>query len=292
MVSKPTPDVFSQVFGIIIFAIVMAIILAIAKSKGFFNLPFSQTRKATITNKMLFTAFFTYIIINALLTPLIIKFLSFFFQKMNGPKDIFTISLMNVLNNGLIILSLFFVSLFFLKNQFKNIWKEDSTSTYWADIRLAIISWLIALPTVMFTGNLTELLLKFFVKNPSTPDQVAIEYVKLAARNPLHFVIALISILIFAPLIEEFLFRGLLQNYLRKYLGVTKAILLTSALFALFHFASSQGLSNVIIILSLFILALFLGFIYEKQKSLLSPIVLHALFNATNTFNLLFFKDL
>ena len=87
------------------------------------------------------------------------------------------------------------------------------------------------------------------------------------------------------------LFRGFLQTYIRKHLGPKQAIVITSLCFSFFHYASGQGLGNIMIITSLFVLALFLGFLYEKQGSLLAPMVLHASFNTISVINLYLFGE-
>ena len=98
----------------------------------------------------------------------------------------------------------------------------------------------------------------------------------------------LFTIILLAPLIEEILFRGFLQTFIRQHLGSRQAIGITSLLFALFHYAPEQGLGNIPIVGSLLVLALFLGFVYEKRGSLLAPITLHACFNSISVLNLYF----
>ncbi|GAF76601.1 unnamed protein product, partial [marine sediment metagenome] len=68
------------------------------------------------------------------------------------------------------------------------------------------------------------------------------------------------------------------------------AILLSSFFFAAFHFSILQKWSNVTILVTLFVLSIFLGLLYERQKSLLSPIVLHSTFNFFSVLNLLFLE--
>jgi len=76
-----------------------------------------------------------------------------------------------------------------------------------------------------------------------------------------------------APLTEEFLFRGYFYGVLRRYLGVVPALLFTSALFAAIHVSASA-------FLPLFVLAVCLTLAYEATGSLLTTILMHALFNA------------
>ncbi|MEJ6949958.1 CPBP family intramembrane glutamic endopeptidase [Natronospora cellulosivora (SeqCode)] len=77
---------------------------------------------------------------------------------------------------------------------------------------------------------------------------------------------------IWAPVIEEILFRGIILKGLLKEYKVVYAIVFSSILFALVHFYPHQ------IIISFFA-GLILGFIYYKTASLLSVILLHALYN-------------
>jgi membrane protease YdiL (CAAX protease family) len=69
------------------------------------------------------------------------------------------------------------------------------------------------------------------------------------------------------------------------------AILLSALCFALFHFAPSQGIGNISLVGSLFLFALFLGFIYERQASLFASVGLHMTFNTVSTFRILFYPE-
>jgi membrane protease YdiL (CAAX protease family) len=117
---------------------------------------------------------------------------------------------------------------------------------------------------------------------PELPDQEAIAFAKSSFKQPYQFAMAFITLVFFAPLIEETLFRGFIQSFIRRFLGSKKAILLTSLIFSSMHFTMSQGLRNITLIGSLFVFSLFLGFIYERQRNLLASITLHFLFNLNN----------
>lgn len=76
-----------------------------------------------------------------------------------------------------------------------------------------------------------------------------------------------------APLLEEMLFRGLLQTVVRTYVGTPwPAIAIASVLFAVVHADAEHWPA-------LFVLAMGLGYAYEKSGSLFRPIFMHALFN-------------
>ena len=86
------------------------------------------------------------------------------------------------------------------------------------------------------------------------------------------------------PTFEEFLFRGVIYNELRKNLPLTVALILQSVVFAAFH-------GNVIQASYTFVLGLLLALIYSWYKSIWSPIVFHVAFNfsgiALNKFNVI-----
>ena len=89
---------------------------------------------------------------------------------------------------------------------------------------------------------------------------------------------------IVAPVVEELLFRGLLQTAIRS---ITErpwlAVCLTSVLFATVHPNPEHWPV-------LFVLAVGMGYAYEKSGSLWRPIFIHALFNTIPILQSLAFK--
>jgi membrane protease YdiL (CAAX protease family) len=80
---------------------------------------------------------------------------------------------------------------------------------------------------------------------------------------------------ILAPIVEEFLFRGLLYRYLRKKRSLGFAIVFTAALFAIAHLVPT-------LIPSLFVFGIFLAWVVERYGSLYPAMVLHSLNNLTS----------
>lgn len=160
------------------------------------------------------------------------------------------------------------------------------------DITTAFYAWIMAFPLVLALSQGIELILSKVFHVTHVPDQIAVKFLKSTFTDPIHFILAIFSIIVLAPLIEETLFRGFLQSFIRQHLGAKQAVLITSVCFALFHYSANQALGNFSIIPPLFLLALFLGFVYEKQGSLLTPIVLHASFNTVSVINLYLFGGL
>ena len=77
--------------------------------------------------------------------------------------------------------------------------------------------------------------------------------------------------LVAAPVFEEFIFRGLIFGGLRRSFGVWPATLASSAIFAIVHPAFS--------IIPVFILGACAALVYERSRSLLAPMMVHAVYN-------------
>jgi len=91
--------------------------------------------------------------------------------------------------------------------------------------------------------------------------------------------LALVSLVVLPPIIEETVFRGFLFSGLRKKCNFIVAALVTSVLFASLHLlASSQG-PLWIAGLDTFVLSLVLCYLREKTGALWAPMMLHALKN-------------
>ncbi len=89
--------------------------------------------------------------------------------------------------------------------------------------------------------------------------------------------------IVVAPVFEEMFFRGFAYPALKHRWGAPRALLVVSAAFAVAHLhAPSIG--------PLFALAIGLGLAYELTGSILAPIAMHALFNATNVAMLLYVR--
>lgn len=82
---------------------------------------------------------------------------------------------------------------------------------------------------------------------------------------------------ILGPILEEFLFRGIVFNKLKTFNKQMKAILITTITFAIFH-------SNPIQMLYAFCLGFILIYVYEKYKNLAAPILVHIASNIMNIF--------
>ena len=89
-------------------------------------------------------------------------------------------------------------------------------------------------------------------------------------------ILGLISVIIIAPISEEFIFRGFLYSQLKiTKLGSWGAVTVSSLLWTVIHFQYEP-----LILVILFIFGIFLGYIRMAYSSLVLPIALHAINNS------------
>lgn len=86
---------------------------------------------------------------------------------------------------------------------------------------------------------------------------------------------------IISPVLEEIYFRKLMYCSLKKNLGVLWAGIITSFLFAVVHL-------NLYAFPVLFVLSIVLTIIYEKDNTIFSPVLLHAIFNSVMIISILY----
>ena len=98
-------------------------------------------------------------------------------------------------------------------------------------------------------------------------------------------ILGIISVIIIAPIIEEFLFRGFLFSQLaRTRLGGWGSVCLSSLLWTIIHFQYES-----LILVVLFMFGIFLGYIRMAYNSLALPIALHAVNNSFALFMAYYF---
>jgi len=119
------------------------------------------------------------------------------------------------------------------------------------------------------------------------PQHQELELITAHRQLPLKILIVITAVVI-APVLEEMLFRGLFQTMIRSFLENSKFKIRNSKFPASGWAWPSIAISSIIFITvhqnlahwpALFVLALCLGYAYEKSGSLFRPIFIHALFN-------------
>ena len=101
------------------------------------------------------------------------------------------------------------------------------------------------------------------------------EVVGLGDSGPLGLLVLLGLAGVFAPVVEETMFRGALQRGLRRRLGMVSAVLVMAVIFAALH---PQGL---LALPALAALAVGFGMLREWRDSLIAPMVAHGLHNGS-----------
>ena len=104
--------------------------------------------------------------------------------------------------------------------------------------------------------------------------QNVVSSLKSEVGVPLRYLIALLFI---SPIFEEFYFRDILINYIKKKIGPFWAISLSSLYFSIIHFNIAAGST-------LFCLGILLGMVSYLSNSIIYCIFLHMLFNSIMIF--------
>lgn len=87
-------------------------------------------------------------------------------------------------------------------------------------------------------------------------------------------VVVSVYVIILAPIVEELMLRGILFGRLRHGISFTVANAIQAIVFGLYHWDVIQGIYA-------FGIGLLLGFVYEKSRSLLAPILVHVFINGS-----------
>ena len=98
--------------------------------------------------------------------------------------------------------------------------------------------------------------------------------------NYIGFIAFTIGATIFAPIMEELFFRGIILQKVAVNIGIIRAILISAIIFALVHFRYD--------IVSLLITGIILAILYLKSKKLIIPIIYHFIYNLIVTVRLFY----
>ena len=142
-----------------------------------------------------------------------------------------------------------------------------------SDIGRGVVGFLAILPLCIAAMALMKYLIQEGILPIEPKEHPALEFIRGA--SPVWVVVVFAVTVVLAPIAEELFFRGLGQSLLRKYIGRPwPAVLATSAIFAAAHYPLCKDMP------ALFLLGVALGYNYERTGRLLSPIIIHAIFNA------------
>ena len=108
------------------------------------------------------------------------------------------------------------------------------------------------------------------------PDYVPIMGMTPNSYDPYTFFVEVLSSIIFAPIIEELIFRGILFNRLKIRIGIIAAMIISSAIFAIAH--------EFVGIISAFLFGMCMCVIYLKTDNILMSMSIHFLNNLVAVF--------
>jgi membrane protease YdiL (CAAX protease family) len=140
----------------------------------------------------------------------------------------------------------------------------------------AVSAYLLFLPVVLFSFQVSSWLLERLGQRVEPQELVRLFVERLRPGSGEETDAFLLPLFVFftvilGPLCEEILFRVILYSGFRRVLAPVPAVLLSSYIFALFHTVST--------LIPIFVLALLLGALYERTRSLPAVFAVHALHN-------------
>lgn len=91
----------------------------------------------------------------------------------------------------------------------------------------------------------------------------------------LGFILYASSLLIFSPIVEELLCRGIMINELNKKFSKKQSIIISSCIFGIMHFMTG----GVVLVIGAIIMGIILGYVYNNTKSLCRTIFVHCVAN-------------
>jgi hypothetical protein len=161
-------------------------------------------------------------------------------------------------------------------------------------IATALLASLVAAPVVVTAGTLAGQLAQLVgAPPPPTLAHTTLSGLADPAHPPVWRAGVILAVVVGVPVVEEVIYRGFLQTACTRALvtlGLTRehspsawpAIALTSVLFVAAHAGAVPREAWPAAGATLVALSLTLGLVYARTRSILAPVVIHALFNAAN----------
>jgi uncharacterized protein len=274
---------FTLIFGLFTFSI--------AWLNGFFK-PFKASTLPYVTGFEVLMGFILFVLTQVVFVPFLIEGIYYLFtgevllERQLGSIPSGWISSLSILGGFLSVLVVYLR----IPQERRQPILQQYPGKFLSNVKMGIIGWFISFPLVMAFNQIISILVLLIFKQ-SMVDQSAVRHLRGLLEHPFLFSLTTLEIVTLVPFTEELLFRGFLQSWLKRKLNsATIAIIFSSIVFALFHFSISQGISNIELLSALFLLSCFLGFLYEKQRSLWATVSMHAFFNLISV--VMIFKEM
>jgi len=152
-------------------------------------------------------------------------------------------------------------------------------------LREGFFGMLIALPLVGLCKVGWEQVLEFFYEYGYDVSLAPQELISLFRSDQPGVTAAMIFLaVVMAPIVEELVFRGVIYRYLKGRVNTLAALAVSGVLFSLIN-------ANWAAFLPLFLFGILLCRAYEKTQNILTPIIMHACFNANTILVIFLFPD-
>lgn len=153
----------------------------------------------------------------------------------------------------------------------------------WRDLRWGGLAFLAAVPMVMASIQVTVIVGEFFGQEAPV---LAHDMLKMLVDSDslTGSVLIIISAALVAPILEEGIFRGIVQSIMVETLGESRrwAVVIVASILFMFMHADTSTWENWQALPGLCVLGLVLGWLYERTGSLWPSIIFHMGFNAMN----------
>ncbi len=146
-------------------------------------------------------------------------------------------------------------------------WKAIVPRSWWREGAWGAVGFLAAVAPVQVV---------LWATLPLRSEQYLHQLLQLLRQNPTPQVVALIAVsaVVLAPMLEELMYRVVLQTWLVERLGAVAGIAVTAVVFA--------GVHGPLDALALLPLAVLLGWLFHRTGSYFAVVKMHALFNTYN----------
>ncbi|GMT49831.1 MAG: hypothetical protein IEMM0008_1370 [bacterium] len=156
-----------------------------------------------------------------------------------------------------------------LKDFFRQILPLSTLKVSFRHVILGFQAYAVAVPIII----LVSLISNYFIdQNPLESNPIFT--LLIDGDSTFTFISVSVMAIVLAPVFEEILFRGLLFRLLQSKWSTELAALVTSVIFGVIHF-------SLYALFPITALGMVLAWSYQKSNSLITPIVAHALWNAT-----------
>jgi len=228
-----------------------------------------------LNNFRISAIFISYFVIEIILIPIILVILLFL-----GIVEIKSIESYLENKNFLLFLGIpiqivlagyFFSEIKRAKINFKQLTGSFKNINFQLPLALAIANYFFAI------GSSTMILygLSFVI-----PEYIKGQVNQVYATTPLGYVFFAIAVLIFAPIMEELFFRGIIFQKLAVQKSTVTALLWSAVIFALIHFRTD--------LISLFTFGVTLAILYLTTKQIAVPILCHFIYNLIVTIQIIY----